>query len=95
MKIRLWLVLIGLFFLVPGNAGAVSYEFEDMIDTWGPLQLDAAYVPQYPGVLEYTHDINDDVDFESGDLVTEARLELDFTNDMTDDSGSVLFGLIQ
>jgi len=75
-------------------ANADSYSFEDMIETWGLFNSDTAFIGQY-NPLEYTHDINDDVDFFAGDQVTEAWLELDFTNDSTDSYGSALWGLIR
>ena len=86
--------LIGLLFSGVGFANATTYNFEDMIDTWGVFNVDAAWIGQdYP--LTYTHDINDSVNFAAGDYVTDAWLELDFTNDSTDDFGSKLFGIIK
>ena len=35
-----------------------------------------------PNPLSYTHDINASVDFSAGDRMTEAWLELDFTDDI-------------
>lgn len=75
------------------NASATTYSFEDMIDKWGLLRVDAQYVSENRP-LSYTHDITDSVDFASGDRVTAAWLELDFTNDLTDSQGSILFNLI-
>lgn len=70
-------------FLMAGASWAVPYQFEDSIDSWGILQVDAALIAQgYP--LSYQHDINDQVNFSAGDYVTEAYLALDFTNDSTD-----------
>lgn len=93
MKKLLLLPILLLWFLV-GSAAAVEYGFEDLIDTWGECNLDTAYIgPNNP--LSYTHDINDDVDFAAGDTVTEAWLELDFTNDFIDGSGSAFWGLIK
>ncbi len=89
------LLLAGLVVLfMSGTAMAVTYSFEDMIDSWGPGGVfGAAYIGS--DGLSYTHDINDSVNFSGGDYVTEAYLELDFTNDYTDDYGSKLFGLIR
>lgn len=66
------------------SASALTYEFEDLIDTWGGR--DTRYIN---GAFFYTHDVNDDVNFLAGDLVTEAVLELDFTNDLLDWHGSI------
>ncbi len=77
-----------------GVAGASSYTFSDLIDKWGCFNLDAVYISQ-SNPLEYTHDLNQEVDFAAGDLVTEAWLELDFTNDDGDDVGSIFWGLIK
>lgn len=74
-----------------GAALATSYSFEDMIDTWGYHNWDSVYIGS--GGLSYTHDINDSVDFAAGDYVTEATLELDFTNDWSD--GKKLWGFIK
>ncbi len=91
---------------IAGSAGASTYEFEDMIDYWnltgtsyGESQSsshywDSVYMSENYS-LSYTHDINDSVDLAAGDLVTEAWLELDFTNDDGDDAGSLLWGLIK
>ncbi len=78
-----------LLFGTSGMASAATYEFEDTIDSWGILNVDAAYISEQSlgiigGPLEYTHDLTDDVDFASGDVITEAYLQLDFTNDFTD-----------
>jgi hypothetical protein len=86
-KLTVFLCSLALVFSLAGFAGAASYNFEDMIDYWGPLNVDAAFIGQN-SPLSYSHDINDSVDFGAGDLVTSATLELDFTNDLTDDNGS-------
>jgi hypothetical protein len=90
-------VIAGLVVCMTCMSSSVSadlYTFEDTIDTWGPFQVDAAWIAQgFP--LNYTHDLTQEVDFDAGDLVTEAWLELDFTNDATDDHGSRLWGIIQ
>lgn len=67
--------------LMAGSAMAASYEFVDMIDTWGGFES-ALITENSP--LSYIHDLTDDVDFGAGDLVTSATLELDFTNDYYD-----------
>jgi hypothetical protein len=76
---------------------APSYDFEDMIDTWtvlGVPGLDAT--PVVEGIpFTYTHDLSDDVDFARGDVVLTGWLELDFTNDLTDDHGSKFGGLLK
>ena len=85
-KLTVFLCSAALVFGLAGFAGATSYNFEDMIDSWGPLNVDAAWIGQnHP--LSYSHDVNDDVNFLAGDLVTSATLELDFTNDHTDEYG--------
>ncbi|MBN1142095.1 MAG: PEP-CTERM sorting domain-containing protein [Deltaproteobacteria bacterium] len=71
-------------------AAAATYNFEDMIDSWTSWQVDAVSIMQN-NPLEYTHDINDSVDFAAGDYVTEAWLELDFTNDLLDGNGKFIF----
>jgi hypothetical protein len=68
--------------LLAGAAAADSVAFEDVIDTWGPLNAPSAWIGQN-SPLQYTHDINDDVDLTEA-VVTEAWLELDFTNDISD-----------
>ena len=71
----------GLLALMPSKASA--YAFEDMIDTWyiGGIGFDSQ--PILEGfVFSYTHDITDDV--APGDQITDAILELDFTNDLYD-----------
>ena len=67
--------------LLAGGAMATSYTFEDMIDDWGTPFNGVAYIEQ--GIpFTYIHDINDSVDFDLNHRVTEAFLELDFTNDL-------------
>ncbi len=73
-----------------GVAGASTYEFEDIIDTWGAW--DATRIKQGTP-LSFSHDLNDDVDFAGGDFVTAAWLELDFTNDLTD--STKLWGVVK
>jgi hypothetical protein len=68
-----------------GAASAASYWFSDTIDSWNGD--DVVEINNYPDYLKYTHDINDDVDFEAGDLVTGAYLALDFDFDYTDSIG--------
>jgi hypothetical protein len=86
-------IAIALAMVMSGSASADSYAFSDLIDTW-PVWGDATPIVQgFP--LSYTHDLTDDVDFAAGHEVTEAWLELDFTNDLTDDHGSKLYGLIK
>ncbi len=77
-----------------GSAGATMFNFEDKIDKWGPLNFDSVLITQ-SNPLTYTHNINSQVNFSAGDRVTDAWLELDFTNDRTDDYGSTLFGLVR
>ena len=82
------LIGVGLFCWA-GNSAATDYAFEDLIDKWTPLQIDA--VPILEGQpFHYTHDITDSVNFAAGGLVLDAWLELDFTNDVTD----LKFGLV-
>lgn len=77
--VSVFLMILGM----TGVAGATAYDFNDMIDNWGIFNLDS--IPIVEGVpFSYTHNINDEVDFEAGDLVTSASLELDFTNDLFD-----------
>lgn len=76
--------------LAAGSAMATTYAFEDLIDRWGLLQIDA--VPIVEGLpLSYTHDINDSVNFAAGDAVVDAQLQLDFTNDNNDDVTRIPF----
>jgi hypothetical protein len=66
-----------------GNGAAIDYAFEDLIDKWPPLQIDA--IPIVEGQpLHYVHDITDSVNFAAGDTVIDAWLELDFANDLSD-----------
>lgn len=87
--IKRW-VLAGLgalvFWGMGGIAGAAPYEFEDLIDYWNGCEV--VYISE-ENPLEYTHDINGVVNLAAGDMVTEAWLELDFTKDICDGSGSV------
>lgn len=88
------LTIVTLIVSMSTTASADMYDFSDKIDSWGPLQVDAAWIGQeHP--LSYTHDLNQKVDFAAGDKVVEAYLELDFTNDASDDYGSEFFGLIK
>lgn len=81
--------LAGLVFVfLCGPAMAVSYDFEDMIDTW--YGFDSILITE--NGLSYTHNINDDVNLSAGDYVTSATLELDFTNDLSDSSGTINIG---
>lgn len=72
---------VGLF-----AGSAMAYSFEDMIDTWGEVAgvpVDARLIVE--GIpFSYSHNINDSVNFAAGHYVTEAFLELDFTNDIDD-----------
>jgi len=70
-------------------ASATTYTFDDKIDNWGVLGLDAAFISQ-GNPLSYTHNINGLVNFAAGDLVTGATLELDFTNDTSDSFNNFL-----
>jgi hypothetical protein len=81
-KLMTFLFGAALIIVWAGSAGAASYKFSDMIDKWdmGGFQFDAAYIDQ-GRPLSYKHDLNQEVDFGRGDMVTEAYLELDFTND--------------
>ena len=67
--------------LLAGGAMATSYTFEDMIDDWGTPFGGVAYIEEGTP-FTYIHDINDSVDFDLNHRVTEAWLELDFTNDL-------------
>ena len=89
-KFLMLLCAVVLVFGMVGSASAATYQFEDMIDDWeidgtiyGSVYIDQQYsiLPNYVGSsFSYTHDINDEVNFAAGDLVTEANLELDFVN---------------
>jgi hypothetical protein len=82
-KTKLFFAAIIMVLVFGAGATAYAYPFEDIIDTWGCLQVDA--VPIVEGCpLVYTHNINDSVNFAAGHRVTSATLELDFTNDLTD-----------
>ena len=76
-----------------GSASAdMTYGFEDIIDSWTVLGVDA--LPLVEGIaVTYTHDLSDDVDFAAGDSILDAWLELDFTNDSGD--GSKLSGYVK
>jgi hypothetical protein len=76
------------------SASAAMYTFVDTIDTWGWLQADAVRFTQ-SDPLRYTHDLNQEVKFDAGDTVTEAYLELDFTNDASEGDGYKLTGLFK
>ncbi len=82
----------------PSAWAGLSYSFEDLIDTWTVCGQETNAMPIVEGMpFTYTHDLNDAVDFAAGDTVSEAWLELDFTNDLTDDHGSrqTIFGLVK
>jgi len=74
------------------------WDFEDMIDTWtvetflGDIQVDAIGIKEGEP-LTYQHDITDDFAIPEEYRVTEAYLQLDFTNDWTD--GYKDWGLIR
>lgn len=95
MKKQCVIALLVVSTLISSSAFAgLSYHFEDKIDTWTPLALDA--VPIVEGTpFTFTHDLRDDVDFAAGHRVVEAWLELDFTNDLTDSYGSAWGGRIR
>ena len=65
----------------------VEYDFVDVIDTWGPSGLNTAWIGQ-DNPLSYEHDITG-YDVPAHFWVTEAWLNLDFTNDLSDSAGSV------
>ncbi len=100
-------VLLGLILSVTiiGSVNAQSVAFEDMIDYWNPSgsqygenqiigqhAFDSVFIGQN-SPLAYTHDINDSIDL-SYYCVTDASLELDFTNDISDDAGSKTVGVL-
>jgi len=92
------LLFVALGLTSVGLVNAGTFTFEDMIDTWGkdPLGNKIGVRPIFEGVpFTYQHDLNDNVNFAAGELVTEAWLELDFTNDLTDAVGSGFWGLIK
>jgi len=72
------------------SAYAGSFAFEDLIDTWevNGATYDSVYIDQNASLLPnsvlspfgYTHDLNQEVNFAGGELVTSAWLELDFTD---------------
>lgn len=103
---KLTSVLTGLLLSVVLIGSSSAYTFEDKIDFWNlsGSQYGADQVGAHPfdavlitdsNPLVYTHDINDSVDFDAGDYVTDAWLELDFTNDLTDTHGSMCWGRIK
>ena len=80
-----------------GTVNAAPYAYSDLIDYWNVAGTsygeDQTLSHAWDSVslsendsLYYTHNLNDDVDFGAGDLVTSANLELDFTNDFYDGS---------
>ena len=81
-------IVFTLVFSMVGAATAASYFFSDTIDNWGGDDVwGRVKIPQYPGTYDYQHDLNDDVDFAQGDLVTSAYLALDFDWDYSDSLG--------
>lgn len=85
---KLLLALIITAAMVVASAGSLHaepYDFEDIIDTWQIFgkSYDAVAIVENVLPLRYTHDLNDVVDFGS-EKVTQAWLELDFTNDLVD-----------
>ncbi len=63
------------------TGSAASYTFQDTIDLWGPMNLDARpIVEDQP--FSYQHDVSSTLG--PWDVVTAAELELDFTNDAFD-----------
>ena len=92
------LMLANVLILICGMVGAANaapYDYSDLIDYWnfsgtsyGEYQDDSHYSDSVSlsenDALSYTHNLNDDVNFAGGDLVTSASLELDFTNDLLD-----------
>ena len=89
------LMLASVLILICGMVGAANaapYAYSDLIDYWNfsgtsysEYQDDSHYWDSVSlsenDALSYTHNLNDDVNFAGGDLVTSANLELDFTND--------------
>ena len=69
-------------------ASAASLGFESKIDNWRPLDTSAAWIGPC-GPLGYSHDLSTVIDFTGGQRVTQAWLELDFTNDFDDSKGKV------
>lgn len=71
------------------GAPAFAVPFEHLIDEWEVLGVPVDAVPLVNGVpLCYSHNINSIVDLSTCE-VTEAWLELDFTNDEGDSYGGV------
>ena len=100
------LIVMLLAVVFVGIASASVYKFNDDIDNWNlsgsQYGEDQTIAHPFDAVLitdnnplTYTHDITDSVDFAAGDYVTEAWLELDFTNDLSDSNGSMFWGLIK
>lgn len=76
--------------LASASAQAITYSYDHTISSWGFMGwADAAWIGQ-DAPLSYTHDLRDQVDFARGDVVCDATLELDFTNDHSDHHGSFL-----
>lgn len=94
MKRYLFLAVSFLFLLAfSTGVTAAPIDFDDIIDSWGTWCFDSVRISEsHP--LSYSHDLNDDVDFSAGYLVTAATLELDFANDISDGHGSssTIFG---
>lgn len=100
---KLVVLLTGLFLLF-AVSNASAYSFTDMIDYWsldgsqygeaqtGDHYWDAVLITDH-APLTYTHNINDSVNLLAGHYVTDAMLQLDFTNDSTDSHAS-FFGVI-
>lgn len=93
-------VVVVLAAMMSGPASAdlwrgTDYDFVDVIDDWTFLCLPsgAALITQCSPLM-YSHDITDE-GVPDQYQVTEAWLELDFTNDLTDGYGSVLCGLVR
>lgn len=78
-KITQWITVS---LLLAFASASQAYVFEDMIDDWGPGNVDAAFIDtNHP--LSYQHNILDD-GFTVGDQIMDVTLELDFTNDLGD-----------
>ncbi|PIE56665.1 MAG: hypothetical protein CSA34_03385 [Desulfobulbus propionicus] len=69
-------VLLGL----SGNAFAQSYQFEDVVDSWGSSRASGAMSIANNESFTYTHDVTDEI---AGNRVAKAYLELDFTSGVT------------
>jgi hypothetical protein len=92
-RLRVFSIALVVVFMTFGVASAASYWFSDTIDKWGDDgALEWAHIPNYPNTHDYQHDINDEVDFANGDLVTKAYLALDFDWDFTDSIGVAHIG---